>query len=147
MLEATEDKVALVLLVLGSALLWWVGLSGAGVAGAVVVLVAYGLYAVISVIAGIAAAYATASLINASFGLLHSAVLRLAGIIVFTAAISVAIPYGGLLSLLVYIGLLFWLFELEPFEILVFTIILWVVGFLVGLALVAMLVSAAGAAA
>lgn len=147
MLDTNEDKVALGLLVSGVVILGWVGLSHAGVAGAAVILLVYGLYAAISVVAGVAAAFATAYLMNASFGLFNSAVLRLAGIIVFTAALAVAIPYGGWLALLVYIGLLFWLFELEPFEILVFTIILWIIRFLLGLILAAMLLAAVGAVA
>lgn len=144
MLEAFEDKAALVLLVLGFVALGGYGISAAGAGGAAMILLIYGIYAIISVVAGVAAAFITASILGASFGLFGSAVLRLAGIIVFTSAIAVAIPFGGLLSLIVYIGLLMWLFELDPMEVLVFTIILWLMRFVVGFLLAAMLIAALG---
>jgi hypothetical protein len=145
MLETTEDKIGLGLLVIGFVILAVFGITQAGAIAAVLLLGIYLVYAVVSVVLGVAAAFATAYLMGASFGLVTSAILKLAGIIVFTSAIAVAVPYGGLLGLVAYILLLMWMFELEIMELVVFTIVLWIMRFVVGLLLVA-IIAAAGAA-
>lgn len=145
MLETTEDKTALALLVIGIVVLAVFGVMQAGAVGAVLLLVIYLVYAVVSVVLGVAAAFATAYLMGASFGLVSSAILKLAGIIVFTSAIAVAVPFGGLLGLVAYILLLMWMFELEFMELVVFTLVLWAMRFVVGLALLAMIAAAAAA--
>jgi hypothetical protein len=65
----------------------------------------------------------TASILHTGFGELRSAFLKLAAIIVFSGSLSAIIPYGGLLVLFVYLGLLMWLFGLEIREAIVFAII------------------------
>ncbi|MBT5017681.1 MAG: hypothetical protein HON04_02940 [Planctomicrobium sp.] len=54
---------------------------------------------------------------------------------VSTTAISVILPYGGLLSLILFFALLSWFFELEGMEIIVFTVVLWGMRYLVLIAL------------
>ena len=49
------------------------------------------------------------------------------------------IPYGGLLVLFLYFGLLIWLFSLALYEAVVFAIIFWIVRFAVVLLLVGLL--------
>jgi hypothetical protein len=74
---------------------------------------------------------------STSFGELRSAGVKLAGIIVLTSALSAVIPFGGFLSIFVYLALLMWLFELEMFEAIVFAIVLTVVRFVVALLVLA----------
>jgi hypothetical protein len=92
---------------------------------------------VIGVFLGIIACYVTASLLGTSFGYLGSAALKLAGIFTFPTAVSQLVPFGWLLSLILFFGLLTWLFNLDWFEALIFTFVLWGVriGFIFGLAM------------
>src|SRR5690606_18969886 len=91
----SEFTVPLVLLV-GGLLIYGIGAfmaAGAQSAGFVMGIVF--VLAAIQTILGILAAYATAALIKTSFGELRTAVLKLAGIIVFCGAIAYILPSGG----------------------------------------------------
>ncbi|QDT31147.1 hypothetical protein [Thalassoglobus polymorphus] len=141
MLEENEDKVSLGLLVIGSVILCWAGVSSSGVEDGLIIILVYGLYTLLSVVAGVAAAFITAAIMKVSFGVIGSAVLRLAATIVFSTAIAETIPFGGLLSLITYFGLLMWFFELELFEVIIFAVILSIMRLVVSFALAVMPVS------
>ena len=145
MLETTEDKVALVLVILGVIMLGAYGIMDSDGSGGLILLLVYGVYAVVSVVAGVAAAFATAWMLGASFGFVGPAILKLSAIIVFSTAVSVVVPFGGLLGLLVYVGLLVWFFELSPFEVFVFVLVLAGLRFVLAIGLAMMLAAAMGA--
>lgn len=95
--------------------------AGAGTAAQVMAIVF--IVAAVQTVVGIGAAYLTAAMIGTSFGELRTAFVKLAGIIVFSSAIAFLIPFGGIVSLFVYFGLLLWLFELEMYEAVAFAFI------------------------
>lgn len=83
------------------------------------------------------AAFVTASLINASFGELKSAILKLAAIYLFPSSLFAVFPLwvGFVLSGTLSFCLLLWLFDLEMREARIFTAVELVVELLVILAI------------
>jgi hypothetical protein len=136
-----EFVAPLALLVAGLLLYGGAAFYSAGARSAVVVMGIMFLIAAVQTVLGIAAAYITASLLSTGFGELRSAFVKFAGILVFTGAITWIIPYGGLLSLFVYFGLLVWLFGLETYEAAIFAIIFAIIRFIVLLALFALIMT------
>ena len=125
----------------------WV-LIGVGVAGYVLaaaladaplaqLLVGLGLLALVQVLLMVGAAYLTAMLTGTSFGDLSTAFVKLAGVVLCAGAVGALIPFGGLLSFFVFLGLMLWLFELEVWQAVVFAIVLWAVQFAVAMVLAA----------
>src|SRR5690606_8438382 len=96
-------------------------MAGARTAGVVMGIIF--VIAVVETIVGIAVAYVTAAVLGTSFGELRTAVLKLAGILVFSGAIAFILPLGGLISLAIYFGLLMWFFGLEVYEAVIFAIL------------------------
>ena len=90
-----------------------------------------GFLLALQTILGTVAAFVTAKITGASFGELWTAMLKLAGIIVFTGALSLAIPYGGLLVVFIYLGLLMWLLDLAFGEAVIFAIVFTLIRFAV----------------
>jgi hypothetical protein len=136
----SETTVPLGLLTAGILILLGIAFASAGAAGVVVIAFGLGVYLAINVVLGILACYATASLCNTSFGFLGTASLKLAAIITLPLAIAALIPaIGWLIALILYLVLIGVLFELEPFEVMVFVLVLMVIRFLARLIAVSML--------
>ena len=127
--EATKEvTVPVALLAVGLVLFAVAGLLLGGAVGAGVYLLMVAVQLVVGVPLGILACFITARILQGSFGYLNTAILKLAAIFVFCGAVAAVVPYvGWLISLPVYWGLLAWLFELEVAEVVVLTIVLWVV--------------------
>ncbi len=137
-MDAKEYKIPAGMLVVGLGLLLLRAGLGAGEdpfwAEALYIL----LGLAVSVAIAVPVCFLAASLLGVSFGLLSSAVLKLAGIFAVTSAIRAFVPFfGGIISLAVYLSLLVLLFELEWFEALVYAILLWLVNVLVVVAILA----------
>jgi len=125
-MDAKEVKIPLALIAIGLALLVGRGFYQAGASGAAVELVAVAVAVALIVTLGVIACFITAKIMDASFGYLNTAILKLAGITLATAATSMFIPgVGWFLKLLVNFGLLMWLFDLEVLEVVVLALVLW----------------------
>jgi hypothetical protein len=113
----------------GMGIIAWDAFADIGGRGAMFVLGIVMVIIAVNVVLGIVAAYVVVSLTGASFGEMRTAVVKLAGIITLSSALSMVIPFGGLLVLFIYLGLLIWMFEIEFGEAIIFAIVLAVVRF------------------
>ena len=142
---AKDYKIPAVLLGVGVVLYLIYGMYRGGVAGLGAMAVALPVQLLIQVALGVVACLLTVKIIGAAFGYVGSAILKLAAVAVFPSAVSIYIPYvGWIVSLLLYWGLLEWLFELEVMETITLVVVLFVVNALaimlvawIGLAMVA----------
>ncbi len=81
---------------------------------------------IVQVIVGVVACLLTVRIMGTTFGYLTSAIVKLAAIFVFPTSVTAFIPYvGGLIALIIYWGLLEWLFELDPMETIVLSLVIW----------------------
>ena len=135
---SSELVVPLVLLVLGLIIFSIAAVNRAGAWSPVVMGIIL-LAAAIETALGIGAAYLTAMVLGTSFGELRTAIVKLAAIIIFCGALASVIPFGWIIVLFVYFGLLMWLFGLETFEAGVFAVIFTGVRFLAVILLTQML--------
>ncbi len=135
-MDPKETTIPAVLLVLGIAMYLAFGLwlGGAGVAAFILGETLVGL--AIGIPLGILACFITAWLMGASFGTLKGAILKLAAVYTFPSAVLLlaatslsieGVLLGLLFGLVLYCGLLAWLFELDPLEVIVLAIVLFVV--------------------
>lgn len=77
------------------------------------------------IILGIPACFLAAKILGTSFGLFHTAVLKLAAIAVVPPAAGMLLPFaGGWVGWMIYLALLEWLFDLEFYEAVVFAVVL-----------------------
>jgi hypothetical protein len=136
--------VPLALLVIGLLLFGVVEFRSAGARSVLPIMGVIFVVALIEAALGIVAAYVTASLLGTGFGELRSAFVKLAGIIIFCGALGALIPFGGIVVFFVYFGLLIWLFQLEVYEAVVFSVVLWVTRLVVRLAAAGMIAGALG---
>ena len=123
--DFSEVKAPLILLVVGAVTSIVYGIVavedvsvGLSVAGVV-------LNTALSVAFAIPACIIVAKILGVSFGFLNTAVLKLAALSVFPAAIGMIIPgIGSWVALALYFGLLEWFFELEWWQSIVFVVVL-----------------------
>lgn len=127
-IDAREYRIPLGLLGAGLGVFIGYGLFTAGPIGMWSVLGIIALNLIIGVVLALVGCYIAAFLLSIDFGYLHTAALKLAGILCFSWALSVAIPLVGVLvALVVYWALLERLFELEPVELITCVVILFLV--------------------
>jgi hypothetical protein len=102
------------------------GIWTAGAAGAGVVLAVVAIRLVIGIPLGIVACLLTASLMQASFGTLRGAILKLAAVFIFPTAFALLMPglLAWLAAVVLYYFLLAFLFELEAMEVIVLVFVL-----------------------
>jgi hypothetical protein len=99
-----------------------------GAAGLQGMLVYLPVRLLVQVVLGVAACMITVKIMGSAFGYLGSAILKLAAIFVFPSAATFFIPHvGWLIALLLYWGLIEWLFELDAMETIVLAIVIWCV--------------------
>jgi hypothetical protein len=137
--DPKDLQIPLVLIVLGLIIYGIGGFNRTGTNGAAAQVSGVLMAAGIGTAVMIFAAFVTASLVGVSFGELGPAALKLAAIYIFPASIASLIPFGILLAFFIWLGLLMWLFELEVFQAVIFTIVLISVNLLVGMGLRAVL--------
>jgi hypothetical protein len=130
---ATEKQIPTALIAVGAGLWALAGFIGHGVHGASNALLAVSIIATVDVVLMIAGAFLTALVLRISFGDLQSAILKLGAIALFPGAVGYLIPgVGGLIAIALYFSLLIWFFELEVYQAVIFTIVLFVIRLLVG---------------
>lgn len=128
--DAKEVTIPTVLLLIAVGGFAAAGYYRGGAEGVGITLLANGLYLLIGVSLGIVACFVTASLLSIAFGPIGRASLKLAATFAFPAAVSLFIPYvGWLVSLILYLMLLGWFFELEPGELAICAFVIFVVRF------------------
>jgi hypothetical protein len=130
--DPRDFQIPIVLILVGFLIWAFVGYRMMGTAGPAIVLAVIGVGAVIGTAIMIAAAFLTAKLLGMSFGELGPAILKLAAIYLFPAAVGSLFPFGVLLALVLWFALLLWMFEIEVFQAIVFVIVLFVVRLAVG---------------
>ncbi|MAE65183.1 MAG: hypothetical protein CMJ18_13005 [Phycisphaeraceae bacterium] len=142
--DPREVTIPLAMLLAGIAVLFVRALVTEGSGGVAMALLGIGAEIVIGVPLAIVACFAAARVLDTDFGLLHTAVLKLAAAFIFPAAVAGIIPIGLLawiVSLILYLGMLEKFFRLEPTELIVCAILIFLVRILAGV-VVAMLVLA-----
>jgi hypothetical protein len=106
------------------------------------ILVTLPLTLLVQIAIGIAACLITSKIMGTAFGYAGSAILKLAAVFLFPAAVAAYIPViGWIVSLLLYWGLLEWLFELDVIESLVFVFVIWATSAVAALLITAILVA------
>jgi hypothetical protein len=125
-MDPKETTIPAVLLGVGVAILVGYGIWTAGAAGAGVVLAVVAIRLVIGIPLGIVACLLTASLMQASFGTLRGAILKLAAVFIFPTAFALLMPglLAWLAAVVLYYFLLAFLFELEAMEVIVLVFVL-----------------------
>jgi hypothetical protein len=125
-----ELNFPLALIGIALVILLGVGVYTAGVAGAVITTFLLLLQALVSIGLGIVSCFVVAAVLGTSFGALKSACVKLAAVALFPLAIGILIglisPIVGFWAVLVlYVGLLQSLFDLEIFELFALVFVLW----------------------
>jgi hypothetical protein len=134
---AKERQIPIGLMIAGLVLFVVAGLFRAGATGTAMMLAALGVVAVIGVGLMLLAAFITASITSVRFGDLRGALLKFAGIYLFSSGVSAVLGggwLGALISIAVFFSLLVWLFELETPYAVAFTLIYLVVSWVTALA-------------
>ena len=132
------SEIKLPLTLIGTALVIFVGFGFAaagpswytGTAGGVTIVFLLLLQALITSILGIAACLAAAQILSTNFGTITSALANLAAVALFPGAAGLLIALlspmlGVITALVLYIGLLKSLFDLDFLELVVFDLVLW----------------------
>jgi hypothetical protein len=129
--HAKERQIPLVLIGLGLALYVVAAFVRTGPQGVGPTLLAVLLGGVAQTAILVAAAFLLATVIGISFGEVGPAVLKFAAAALVGGAVSALIPYGGIVAIFVFLGLIMWLFELEVPYAVALTILYLVVSFAV----------------
>ncbi len=125
--ESKEVTIPAILVGISAAIMIGGGFVGGGLTGGLTSTLGFLLIFAINVVLGILVCILVGSLIGASFGRFNTAWLKLGAILIFPSAITLLIPFGFfpisfILNILIYFGLLVWLFDLEAFEAFAFTL-------------------------
>ncbi|MDG2127768.1 MAG: hypothetical protein P8K08_07215 [Fuerstiella sp.] len=126
------SEIKLPLTLIGTALIIYAGFgfATAGSAGVVITVFLLLLEALITTVLGIVACFGTAQILSTNFGTIKSASANLAAVALFPGAVGILMaqisPIVGVLTVIVLVvGLLKSLFDLEFFELVVFVLVLW----------------------
>src|SRR5687768_744249 len=131
--HAKERQVPLILVAVGAALYVLAAFVRTGPAGVGPTLLAVLIGGIVQTAILICAALLVATLLGVSFGTVPSAALKFAGAALASGGVAAVIPYGGIVALFVFLGLIIWLFELELMYAVVLTVVYFGVAFAVGL--------------
>jgi hypothetical protein len=116
--HATERQIPQILIGLGLVCYAIAAFVHAGTRGVMPVLTAVAIGALIQTILLICAAFIVAAVLNVSFGDFNSAVVKFSGATLASGGLGAIIPMGGIVSSVVFLALILWLFELElPYAI------------------------------
>ena len=120
--QSKEVTIPAILVAIAAAITIGKGLITDGAIGGLLATVGFGFIFAASVVLGILACMLIGSLVGANFGRFNTAWLKLGAVLTFPSAITQFIPFGLALNVLIYFGLLVWLFDLEVFEAIAFTV-------------------------
>ena len=132
--HAKERQIPLALIGLGLALYVVAAFVRAGAAGVGPTLLAVMIGGVVQTVILVATAFLLATVLSISFGNVGSAILKFAAAALVSGAVAALIPFGGIVALFVFLGLIMWLFELEVPYAVALTILYLVVSFVVAFA-------------
>lgn len=127
-----ELRAPLALLAIGLLVPGVVAFVQGGASGWLTTMIAYEVALLITVILGIVALFVAAALFSLSFGDARSAAIKLAAVFSFPGAIAMLVPLPLLalgVALVLYVGLLAWLFELDFREAAISIVVIMVVRF------------------
>jgi hypothetical protein len=133
--HATERQIPQILIGVGLVCYAIAAFVHAGTRGVMPVLTAVAVGAAVQTALLICAAFIVAAVLNVSFGDFNSAVIKFSGAALCSGGLGAIIPMGGIVSSVVFLALILWLFELE----LPYAIALTVVYFLLAVAVGVML--------
>jgi hypothetical protein len=123
-----DYKIPLALLGVGVLIYMVYALIVGGIPGVAAMALVLPLRIVIQAALGIVACMITAKIMGTAFGYAGPAAAKLAAVFVFPGAVTFLIPYiGWIIALLLYWGLLEWLFELEALETIMLVIVIFFV--------------------
>jgi hypothetical protein len=133
--DAKERQIPLVLILVGLALYVLAAFVRMGPSGAGATLVGVLIIGTVQTAILIGAAFLVAAVCSVSFGDVRSAILKFAAATLLSGGIGAVIPFGGIVALFVFLGLVMWLFEIELVYVIVLTVAYFVVSFGVAIAL------------
>lgn len=133
--HAKERQIPLILIILGVGLYVLAAFIRTGPAGVGPTLLAVLIGGLVQTAILIGAALLVATLLGVSFGSVPSAALKFAGAALASGGVAAVIPFGGIVALFVFLGLIMWLFELELTYAVVLTVVYLVVSFAVAFVL------------
>jgi len=130
-----ERQIPAALIVAGIALYVLAAFVRAGPAGVGPALVGVLIGGAVQTVLLVVVALAVAASAGVSFGTPGSAALKFAAAALVSGGVAALIPYGGLVALFVFLGLVMWLFELELTYAVLLTVVYLAVSVGVALAL------------
>jgi hypothetical protein len=133
--HATERQIPQILIGVGLACYAISAFVHAGTRGVMPVLTVVAIGALIQTILLISAAFIVASFLSVSFGDFNSAIVKFCAATLLSGGLGAIIPMGGIVSAVIFLALILWLFELE----LPYAIALTVVYFLLTIAVAVVL--------
>lgn len=98
-------------------------------AGVFATMLAVVIIGVVQTVLLVAAAFIVALLIKEGFDEVPTAILRFAAASLFSGGLSAVIPYGGIVALFVFLGLIVWLFDIEMFQAVILTVVYMFISF------------------
>jgi hypothetical protein len=129
--HATERQIPLILIAVGLCLYAIAAFVHAGAVGVGVLMVAVIIGGIMQTVLLIGAAFLVATFLSVSFGDFRSAILKFAGAALAAGGIGAVIPFGGIVAAFVFLGLIFWLFDLEVPYAVALAVVYWVLSALV----------------
>ncbi len=132
-MEPKEVKIPLTLLMIGIAVFFCYGFIEGGASGAASVLASKGRELLLSLAAAIIACFIAGWLLNIDFGLLLTAILKLAAIFMFPWAVALVPVVGWLISIVLYWALLEKFFDLDARELFTCVILIFLARFYVNI--------------
>lgn len=133
--EAKDRQIPIVLIVVGLILYAIAAFTRSGPAGAASVVVAALVLGLVQTVLLTLAAFIASSIMGISFGELPTAALKFAGVALVVGGLSAILPWAGLIWLVVFLGLVVYLFELQIGYAIGLTIIYWLLGLILAVAL------------
>ena len=133
--DAKERQIPATLIVVGIGLYVLAAFVHTGPSGVGPTLLAVLIVGSIQTAILICAAFLVAMFLNVSFGDARAAILKFSGATLVSGGIAALIPYGGIVALFIFLGLIMWLFELDLAYAIALTVVYFVVAFAVALVL------------
>lgn len=127
--QASAKRLPLILIAVGFLLYFIAAIvhrSEAGLFGTMLGVVIIGI---VQTVLLVAAAFIVALLIKEGFDDVPTAILRFAAAALLSGGLSAVIPYGGIIALFVFLGLIVWLFDIEMFQAVILTVVYMFISF------------------
>jgi len=127
--QASTKRLPLILIGVGLLLYLLAAVIHPNDAGVFATMLAVVIIGVVQTVLLVAAAFIVALLIKEGFDEVPTAILRFAAASLFSGGLSAVIPYGGIVALFVFLGLIVWLFDIEMFQAVILTVVYMFISF------------------